>query len=41
MYGTGSGQHWFDGLGKVTPANEISPYFFTTSAAQGFRIGLV
>jgi hypothetical protein len=39
--GTCSGQHWLRGVGKPTPANDISPNFFTTSAAQGFKVGLV
>jgi hypothetical protein len=26
---------------KLSPANEISPNFFTISAARGLRIGLV
>jgi hypothetical protein len=38
--GMGSGQHWLAGLGKTRPASESSPFFFTTSAAQGCRIGL-
>jgi hypothetical protein len=38
---TAPGQHWLRGLGKPTPANDISPNFFTTSAAQGCKIGLV
>src|SRR6516164_7885343 len=39
--GTPPGQHWLRGLGKPTPANDTSPSFFTTSAASGFKIGLV
>jgi hypothetical protein len=39
--GTGSGQHWLFGVGYATPVNEISPCFFTSSAAWGFKIGLV
>jgi hypothetical protein len=29
------------GLGATWPLNATSPYFFTTSAARGFKIGLV
>jgi hypothetical protein len=29
------------GSGKARPDKEISPRFFTTSAAAGFKIGLV
>jgi len=39
--GTPPGQHWLRGLGTPTPANDISPNFFTTSAAHGCKIGLV
>ena len=41
MKGTPSGQHWLRGLGTATPPTSISPCFLTTSAACGFRMGLV
>jgi hypothetical protein len=39
--GTPPGQHWVLGIGAGMPLNSISPCFFTTSAACGFKIGLV
>src|SRR5580700_3273270 len=39
--GVGSGQHWLWGLGITMPLSSNSPFFFTTSAAPGLKIGLV
>jgi hypothetical protein len=39
--GVGSGQHWLWGLGMAAPLNSRSAVRFTTSAAAGFKIGLV
>jgi len=39
--GVGSGQHSLWGLGLTAPANSMSPFFFTTSAACGLKIVLV
>src|SRR5271169_2456612 len=39
--GVGSGRHWLCGLGMTMPLCSDSPFFFTTSAACGFKIGLV
>ena len=39
--GIGMGQHWFEGLGNVIPASDISPNFLTISAAHGCKIGFL
>jgi len=39
--GIGMGWHWFEGLGVVIPASDISPAFLTISAAHGCRIGFL
>src|SRR6516164_11703926 len=39
--GVGSGRHWLWGLGMTMPFSSRSPFFFTTSAACGLKIGLV
>src|SRR5215468_9123676 len=39
--GVGSGRHWLWGLGITMPLSSSSPFFFTTSAACGLKIGLV
>src|SRR5260370_29145192 len=39
--GGGSGRHWLWGLGITMPLSSSSPFFFTTSAACGLKIGLV
>src|ERR1700684_4512367 len=39
--GVGSGQHSLWGLGITMPLSSNSPFFFTTSAACGVKIGLV
>src|ERR1700674_1913168 len=39
--GVGSGRHWLWGLGMTMPLSSRSPFFFTTSAACGLKIGLV
>src|SRR5580704_1354752 len=39
--GVGSGRHWLWGLGITMPLSSRSPFFFTSSAACGLKIGLV
>jgi hypothetical protein len=41
MKGTPSGQHSLRGVGATAPLSSISPFFLTTSAVAGFKIGFV